>query len=218
VNQHLAGYSRWHLLKNLRDALEKFLTRHRKAITEIAKEFRSTSSLPASYGTSKRQLAKATSKLRVRQERIQRARALFAKYNSIIRVARELPASKTFVYKAMRSEDLPELRNNAHGGSLLDRWVPELELRFARGLRNGRQFWRELREIGFEGVGCVVHGSKGKFPLWSDFVGGGFGAWTETAWSCNHRSLVKWARWGSGESVEVDQAARVREGRVRVVA
>jgi transposase len=142
---------RWHVLKNLRDALEKFLTRHRKAIAEIAKEFRNPSSLPASYGTSKKQLAKAKSKLRVRQERIQRARELFAKYNSIIRVARELPASKTFVYKAIRSEDLPELRNNARGGSLLDRWVPELELRFARGLRNGKQFWRELREIGFEG-------------------------------------------------------------------
>ena len=55
------------------------------------------------------------------------------------------------MYKAIRSEDLPELRNNARGGSLLDRWVPELELRFVRGLRNGRQFWRELREIGFEG-------------------------------------------------------------------
>jgi hypothetical protein len=34
---------------------------------------------------------------------------------------------------------------------LLDPWISELELRFARGLRNGRQFWRELREIGYQG-------------------------------------------------------------------
>ena len=50
-----------------------------------------------------------------------RARALFAKYNSVTRVAQELPASKTFVYKPIRTKDLPELRNNARGVSLLDR-------------------------------------------------------------------------------------------------
>jgi transposase len=142
---------RWHLLKNLRDALENFLARHRKPIAEIAKEFKDASILPASFRESKKQRIKAKAKLRARQERIQRARELFAKYKSITRVAQELPASITFVYKAIRTDDLPELRNNARGGSLLDRWVPELELRFARGLRNGRQFWRELREIGFEG-------------------------------------------------------------------
>ena len=107
--------------------------------------------LPASFRESKSQRIKAKSKLRARKERIQRARDLFAKYDSITRVARELPSSRTFVYKAIRSEDLPELRNNARGGSLVDPWVSELELRFARGLRNGRQFWRELREIGYQG-------------------------------------------------------------------
>jgi transposase len=142
---------RWHALKNLCDALENFLARLRKPIAEIAKEFKNTSTLPASFRESKKQRIKAKSKLRARQERIQRARELFAKYNSITRVAQELPASKTFVYKSIRTKDLPELRNNARGGGLLDRWVPELELRFARGLRNGRQFWRELREIGYQG-------------------------------------------------------------------
>jgi Transposase len=151
TNQHLAGCSRWHVLKNLRDALENFLARHRKPIAEIAKEFKDSSILPASFRESKKQRIQAKSKLRARQERIQCARALFVQYNSITRVARELPASRTFVYKAIRTEDLPTLRNNARGGSLLDRWVPELELRFARGLRNGRQFWRELREIEYQG-------------------------------------------------------------------
>ena len=148
---------RWHLLKNLRDALENFLARHRKPIAEIAKEFKDTSILPASFRESKKQRIKAKSKLRARQERILRARALFAKYNSATRVAQELPASKTFVYKSIRTKDLPELRNNARGVSLLDRWVPELESRFVRGLRDGRQFWRELCEIGYQGSYERIH-------------------------------------------------------------
>ena len=148
---------RWHVLKNLRDALENFLSRHGKQIAEIAKEFKSPSRLPAYVRKTKIQTAQSKSKLRARQERILRARALFVEYNTITRVAQELPASKTFVRKAIRSEDLPELRNIARGGSLLDPWISELELRFVRGLRNGRQFWRELREIGYQGSYERIH-------------------------------------------------------------
>jgi transposase len=163
TNQHLAGCSRWHVLKNLRDALENFLARRRKPIAEIAKEFKDSSILPASFRESKKQRIQAKSKLRARQERIQCARALFVRYNSITRVARELPASRTIVYKAIRTEDLPTLRNNARGCSLLDRWVPELELRFARGLPTVDNF----------GVSCAKSGIRDRM---NEFViGYGFG-------------------------------------------
>lgn len=101
------------------------------------------------------QEAKAT--LEMRRERILRARALFVEYQSVARVAFELPGSRTFVAKAIKSQDLPELRNNARGRSLLEPWIPELETRFTNGLRNARQFWRELQAIGFQGSYERVH-------------------------------------------------------------
>jgi transposase len=95
--------------------------------------------------------------LEVRRERILRARALFAEHQNIARVAKALPASKVFVRKAIRSEGLPDLRDNARTPSLLERWVPELEARFMAGLRNAKQFWRELCELGFVGSYKRIH-------------------------------------------------------------
>jgi transposase len=144
------------VLKNLRDALEHFLKRNSKPIAEIAKKFKSISSIPINKGSKKHQ-ERATTMLEVRRERILRARALFAEHQNIARVAKALPASKVFVRKAIRSEGLPDLRDNARATSLLERWVPELEARFVSGLRNAKQFWRELCELGFEGSYKRIH-------------------------------------------------------------
>jgi transposase len=149
-------FDRWHVLKNLRDALEHFLKRNSKPVAEIAKEFKSISSIPINKGSKKHQ-ERATTMLEVRRERILRARALFAEHQNIARVAKALPASKVFVRKAIRSEGLPDLRDNARATSLLERWVPELEARFVSGLRNAKQFWRELCELGFEGSYKRIH-------------------------------------------------------------
>jgi transposase len=149
-------FDRWHVLKNLRDALEHLLKRNSKQISEIAKEFRSTSSIPINKGSKKHQ-AHAKSMLEVRRERILRARKLFAEHQNIARVAKALPASKVFVRKAIRSEGFPDLRDNARATSLLERWVPELEARFVSGLRNAKQFWRELCELGFVGSYKRIH-------------------------------------------------------------
>ena len=156
MRRHLTGHSRWHVLKNLRDSLEHFLKRNSKQIAEIAKEFKVTSSIPINKGSKKHQ-ERAKTMLEVRRERILRARALFAEHRNIAWVAKALPTSKVFVRKAIRSEGLPDLRDNARATSLLERWVPELEARFVAGLRNAKQFWRELCELGFVGSYKRIH-------------------------------------------------------------
>jgi transposase len=147
---------RWHILKNLRDALEHLLERHRKVIAEVAQQFKTALGVPV-YRPSYKQSEHAKAVLEMRCERILRARALFAEYQSVARVAFELPGSRTFVAKAIKSQDLPELGNNARSRSLLEPWLPELEARFTGGLRNARQFWRELQAIGFLGSYERVH-------------------------------------------------------------
>jgi transposase len=76
---------------------------------------------------------------------------------TIAQIAHELPASRTFVAKAIVSKDLPEIRRNAHSRSVLTPWLKLLEEKFQAGLRNGRQFWRELQEKGFTGSYERVH-------------------------------------------------------------
>jgi transposase len=147
---------RWHILKNLRDALEHFLERHRKVIAEVAQQFKNALGVPV-YRPSHKQSEHARIALEVRRERILRARVLFVEYQSVARAAFELPGSRAFVAKAIKSQDLPELRNNARSRSLLEPWLPELEARFMSGLRNARQFWRELQTLGFQGSYERVH-------------------------------------------------------------
>ena len=66
-------------------------------------------------------------------------------------------ASRTFVRKAILSEGLPEIRRNARSKSLLTPWLEALETLFKAGLRNARQFWRELQTLGFSGSYERVH-------------------------------------------------------------
>jgi transposase len=151
---------RWHILKNLRDALEHLLERHRKVIAEVSQQFKNTLGVPV-FRPSHKQSENEKVVLEMRRERILRARELFVEYQSVARVAFELPGSRTFVAKAITSQDLPELRNNARSRSLLELWFPELEAQFTSGLRNAKQFWRELQALVFKDltsvcmIGCV---------------------------------------------------------------
>jgi transposase len=141
---------RWHLLKNLREALENLLRRSPQEIAAVAAQDKDRSNLPRQPRTGK-ELVHAVNALEARRARIERARALHAEYGSIVRVAAELPASKTFVRRAIRSQGLPDLRRHARHKNQLEPWVAELETRFQAGMRNAMQFWRELQALGFGG-------------------------------------------------------------------
>ena len=95
--------------------------------------------------------------MELRQERILKIRLLHAQGQTIVEIAFELMASRTFVRKAILAEGLPEIRRNARTRSLLTPWLEALETRFKAGLRNARQFWRELQELGFTGSYERVH-------------------------------------------------------------
>ena len=88
--------------------------------------------------------------MELRQERILKIRLLHAQGQTIVEIAFELMASRTFVRKAILAEGLPEIRRNARTRSLLTPWLEALETRFKNGLRNARQFWRELQTFGFK--------------------------------------------------------------------
>ena len=68
---------RWHLLKNLRDAVEHFLERHSKVIAELAKQLKNALDIPL-YKRSPQQLQAAQAAVELRQERILKIRSLYA--------------------------------------------------------------------------------------------------------------------------------------------
>jgi hypothetical protein len=124
------------VLFNLRDALEAILERYPKQIATLAKKFRATLNLPL-YKRSPKQLEAAKQALEVRRERLLKIRDMHTRGKTIVQIAHELPASRTFVAKAIASKDLPELRRNAHSRSVLTPWLKLLEEKFQTGLRNG---------------------------------------------------------------------------------
>jgi transposase len=147
---------KWHVLHNLRKTLQGLLERYTKQIADLAKKFRATINLPLYKRSAKEQEA-AQRALEVRQERLLLIRDLHGQGKTIVQIAHELPASRTFVAKAIASNELPELRRNPHGRSVLNPWLRCLEDKFQAGLRNARQFWRELQSQGFTGSYERVH-------------------------------------------------------------
>ena len=105
IKQHLTGYSRWHLLKNLREALEHELNRHRKNIGETLADGTTAS---AGRITSKAEDTASLAALERRQALHAHIKVRHAALGSIAKTARELTVSRTLVRKAVYADAPPE--------------------------------------------------------------------------------------------------------------
>lgn len=155
TRQHLTGCSRWHVLKNVREALERFLVRFRKPIAEIARGFEDHR-VPRVQRTNREAALSREAHTR-RIERIRKVRAALEQGKTIVEIAHELRVSKWFVRCCARSEELPEPRRNARTPSILEPFVDQLEALWSAGSRNAMQFWRDLKNAGFTGSYKRVH-------------------------------------------------------------
>lgn len=125
---------RWHVLKNVREALERFLVRFRKPIAEIARGFEDHR-VPRVQRTNREAALSRDAHAR-RVERIRKVRAALEQGKTIVEIARELRVSKWFVRCCARSEELPEPRRNARAPSILEPFVDQLEALWSAGSRN----------------------------------------------------------------------------------
>ena len=151
---------RWHLLRNLREALERLLDRlhHRLAAMLTVRQ----PAPPPTVSIEARSLRRSTTDHSARQER--RARrltrdqevwALYAQGVSKRHMARQLHMSRTTVIRYLRTDTFPE-RAQAWRVSLLDPYVAFLQKRWDAGCHNGVQLWREIHALGFSGTGRMV--------------------------------------------------------------
>jgi transposase len=158
---------RWHLLKNLGDAVEAFLQRNHHRLPVAAPAEMSS---PADVGPTLTSAQKASSspgrltcheqeRLRRHARRVDRyeaVRELIRQGLSIRAVARTLDLSRTTVHRYLRADTFPEMSPRRKRSSILDPHRAYLEQRWREGCHNGRDLLCELRERGYIGGPTVV--------------------------------------------------------------
>ena len=162
---------RWHLLRNLGDAVKDVADKHSGGAALAAQHVRahlraSTATPPSSVPTigppkpSGAARASAASYAR-RQSRYEEAARLRAAGASIKRIAAELGTERKTVRRWLRLGHAPLWKQPA-GDSILDPYVEFLTRRWNEGCHNAAQLWRDLVPLGFRGRPTTVRQWVGK--------------------------------------------------------
>ncbi len=163
---------RFHLLKNLREALEKFLGRKyallKQAHAAIKVRRLAEANLPginkeSPSGNDRDPAEKIIGKTGEdsdaeqtrRAERYTKVRELRKKHYSISAIARTLKMHRRTVRLFLSSDELP-IRQIGFRRSSLMRFIPYLEKRWAEGCRNAAKLRSEIQAKGFQGSGRAV--------------------------------------------------------------
>jgi len=154
---------RWHLLRNIGDALRHVVERHggalRRAIRDVAADLASERGAgepkprPEPTPTAlERRRAEARAQRQAAYDEAVRMRGDGATLADIAAALGTAPRTLATWFAAGHAP----LRNRKPGGSILDPFRSHLEGRYAEGCHNARLLWRELRALGFEGRPTIV--------------------------------------------------------------
>ncbi|MHA2313308.1 MAG: ISL3 family transposase, partial [Candidatus Thorarchaeota archaeon] len=177
---------RWHLLKNLRDALKRLLESNRACLKAAAEKaidapheckqedvsatdtepHDESGERPADKPTQEKQIdttqkfTKAEQEKQARhakrQERYEAVRKLHQQGISIRRIARRSRLSRPTVRKYIQAETCPMYPEGVKRGSKLTPYMSYIQQRWEAGCHNASQIWRELRDSGFDGSRGLV--------------------------------------------------------------
>jgi transposase len=153
---------RWHILKNLREALERTLDRQRSVIAALALPPLDTPShrpdseaipltglFPAQR--SRGEIAAQEGRRQQRLARYQQVQALHAQGMSSRAIAEQLGLARGTVRRFLHAGSFPERARARRSASLLDPYLPYLERRWREGCQNALQLGRELQAQGYTG-------------------------------------------------------------------
>lgn len=149
---------RWHLLRNLGDAVHALADRHgnavRRAAQAVAEENAATAAAePASPAAPRPPTAAeraSEASLSRRQARYEEAARLHGQGVSITRIAALLGAERKTVRGWLRRGAAPSWRK-VKRSSALDPHVALLERRWSEGCHNAARLWREVAAVGYAG-------------------------------------------------------------------
>jgi transposase len=168
---------RWHLLRNLGDALARALDRHPRDVrAATATAVGATQTTQAAPGVTQDAPSASVAKPQVsdrhaiRRARFNEAMVLHGQGWPVRRIARALGIDRQTVHGWLRSGQLPTWRQRPRG-STVDRHAEHLDQRWSEGCHNAAQLWREIQEQGFRGqlrtVQRWVSGRRGADPATS---------------------------------------------------
>lgn len=158
---------RWHLVKNLGQALEHFLDTHRAALKQAAQP----PSAPPSQETpeepetvppsslSRQQARLQQEKQQRRQSRVERydeVQVLFAQGWTISAIAHHLNLSRKTVRKLASSTIFPERKERAARPCQIDAFKGHLRQRWQEGCHTGATLYAEIRQLGYSGGYTMV--------------------------------------------------------------
>ncbi len=150
---------RWHMAKNLGEALERLFARKHDALAAMARvEVTETAAadLPVSLPVaapralrSRRDRAESAHRRATRLERFMTVRNLFAQGLGQMAIAEMVGLSHHTVKRYLQATAFPERApRTTHHADLLDPYKPYLRRRWSEGCRNGLQLFREIQERG----------------------------------------------------------------------
>lgn len=151
---------RWHLLKNIGDALERMMYRHMPLIRLVACELSPKKSpvpapeVPAPYIRRPQRLKQQTRNKR--HQRWVEVMTLHKNGCGIREISRTTGLSRVMVRRWLQSGTFPEISTRPTKPGLLDPWRGWLEERRERGNHNANQIWKEMVANGFTGSETTV--------------------------------------------------------------
>ena len=153
---------RWHVLKNLVEACERFLCRHHQALRQAAAAV--TAHLRAAAPARQEEAARASTPQGSRST-VSRERR-YAQYKEIRRLsqqgwsrralARQFGLHRRTIRQFVAAQSFPEPAPRQPRGSCLDPFIPYLQQRWAAGCHNAAALWRDIRGQGFRGTAALV--------------------------------------------------------------
>jgi transposase len=166
---------RWHLLKNLTDALEALLTREHRALQQAAvapeapplttdSDRETPESLPRApvatrerRGRSRREVQDPLVRRERRLARYEAVMEQFRQGRGVREIARHLQMSRTTVAKYLRAGSFPERKVRVKLPTQVTPYAAYLERRWQEGCHNSVQLWREIQAQGFAGGKTAVY-------------------------------------------------------------
>ncbi len=162
---------RWHLVKNLGQALERLLEDKRTLLkqatapptpaeTEGTENERSSLSVPPPIIPLSHQQARLAQekfcRRQCRLERYQEVRALFAQGWNISAIARHLDLSPKTVRTFAYATTFPERKERAPHPCRIDAFTAYLQQRWQKGCHNAAALYKEIQERGYQGRHTLV--------------------------------------------------------------
>ncbi len=155
---------RFHLLVNLREALERLLARLQGRMRKLpldeqtaeALAVRNQATLRPLRGPSPSEQVARQGRRASRMARWEAVRALYAQGTPIRQIAKTLDLSWTTARNFAHAETYPERSPKSPQPSITDPYVEYLTKRWEAGCHNASQLWRELVEQGYPGARIQV--------------------------------------------------------------